>query len=155
MVAMTCRRRADGSNRLRRGCQCDSLHDHLFEFRLARGQYLCGYRACAIHEHTSKASMSNEAACFGGAERLCCADIRFIRSQTCWSVGALVTDARCSGNRVPGGSVLPSSASVHPSHKITSYQPAQEPTRPLVLELSRPENLAEGLVCSVCHLHTS
>ena len=64
-----------------------------------------------VIEHTSKASIRSEAACFEGADRLFCADIRFIRSQTCWRVGALVTDARCSGGRVPDGSTLPGSVS--------------------------------------------
>ena len=127
MTSMTRGRRADGGDCLRRGCQRNSLRDHLFDFRLVSGQCPRGYEVCAIHGHTSKASISSEAACFEGADRLFCADIRFIRSQTCWSVGALVTDARCSGNRVPGGSTLPSSVFDDLKHEITSYQHAQEP----------------------------
>jgi len=100
----------DRSNCLGRGRQCNGLCDHLFDFRLLCSQRLRGYGDCVVLGRTSKASISSEAACFEGADRLCCADIRFIRSQTCWSVGALVTDARCSGSRVPGGSTIPGSA---------------------------------------------
>jgi hypothetical protein len=153
MTAMACRGRGDGSNCLRRGRQRNGLHDHLFDFCLARGQCLREYGISVVCEHTSKASISNEAACFEGADRLCCADIRFIRSQTCWSVGALVTDARCNGNRVPGGSILSSSASYFSSHEIASYQPAQELIRPPALGLSRPGNPAEVGVRSVNHRH--
>lgn len=113
MAAMTCRGRGDGSNRLRRGCQRNGLHDHLLDLGLARSQFTHGYETHVVHERTSKASISSEAACFEGADRLCCADIRFMRSQTCWRVGALVTDARCSGNRVPGVSTFLGSASDH------------------------------------------
>ena len=154
MTTMACRRWGDGSNCLRRGSQRNGLHDHLFDFRLVCGQYLRGYGVSAVCGHTSKASISNEAACFEGADRLCCADIRFIRSQTCWSVGALVTEARCSGNRVPGGSMPSSSASCFSSHEITSYQPAQELIRPPALGLSRPGNPAEVGVRLVYHRHT-
>jgi len=42
MAAMICRRRADGSDRLGCGRQRDSLHNHLFDFRLVHGQYLYG-----------------------------------------------------------------------------------------------------------------
>lgn len=103
---MTRSGRADGSNRLRRGRQRDGLHDHLFDFRLVPGKFRGEYEIRVIHGHTSKASINSEAASFEGADRLCCADIRFMRSQTCCSVGALVIDARWSGNRVPGGSIL-------------------------------------------------
>ena len=96
-------------------------------FVLCAISVLSRFKACEVHGHTSKASISSEAACFEGADRLCCADIRFIRSQTCWSVGALVTDARCSGNRVPGGSIDPSLASGWSACKIKSYQSSQEP----------------------------
>lgn len=79
---------------------------------------ICADRARAINEHTSKASINSEAACFEGADKLCCADIRFIRSQTCCRVGALVTDAKWSCGRVPGGSTLPGSAYSHPHKKL-------------------------------------
>ena len=109
---------------------------------------------CGVRGHTSKASISSEAACFEGADRLFCADIKFIRSQTCWSVGALVTDARCSGNRVPGGSTPPGSVFDYSSYNAATYHPAQELTRPLVPELSRPGNPAEVGVRFVHYLHT-
>jgi len=139
---------------LRRGCQCDGLYDHLLDFRLARCQRLSRWKANLVRGHTSKASMSSEAACFEGADRLHCADIRFMRSQTCWRVGALVTDARWSGNRAPGGSILPCSICRRPSHDIITYHCAGEPTRPLVLGKSRPENLAGVGVRLMQHLHT-
>ena len=54
-----------------------------FIFVLCAVSVLGGFETYRVHGHTSKASMSSEAACFEGAERLFCADIRFIRSQTC------------------------------------------------------------------------
>ena len=81
--AVTGRRRADRSNRLGGSRQGNSLRNHLFDFRLMYGQRMEGFEAYTVHGHTSKASISSEAACFEGADRLCCADTRFIRSQTC------------------------------------------------------------------------
>ena len=105
---MTCGGRGNRSNRLRRCRQGNGLHNHLLDLRLVPSKFV-GYKGCEIHRRTSKASISSEAASFEGAERLCCDDIRVIRSQTCWSVGALVTDARWRGDLVPGGSILPGS----------------------------------------------
>ena len=126
-----------------------------FIFDLCAVRVPDGFEAYGVHVHTSKASIRSEAACFEGADRLFCADIKFMRSQTCWSVGALVTDARCSGNRVPGGSVHPSLAFDWQTHGTKSYQSSQEPTQPLVPGISRPGNLEEVGVCSVHHLRMS
>jgi len=128
VATTTNRRRVDGSNCLRRDRQRNGRHNHLFDFRLVRSQRLHGYRARTDRRHTSKARISGEAACFEGVGRLCWADIRFIPSQTCWSVGVLVTDVGYSGNRAPGSSIIPGSAFEYSSHKITSYRSVQTPT---------------------------
>lgn len=54
-----------------------------FIFVLCAVSVLSGFGTYGVRGHTSKASISSEAACFEGADRLFCADIRFIRSQTC------------------------------------------------------------------------
>ena len=135
---------------MRCGCHRDSPHNHPFDFCLVWSVSTREW-AHAVYRHTSEASMNVGAASFEGTDRLGGVDIGFILSQTWWSVGVLVTDARrCSGNRVPGGSILPSSAFACSSHKTTTHQPAQEPIQPPVLKRSG----AEAGVCSVPHLHT-
>ena len=77
--------------------------------------------------------MNVGAASFEGTDRFGGVNIRFIRSQT-WSVGVLVTDARrCSGNRVPGGSILPRSAFANSSRDHNA------PTRPETNTISRSQ----------------
>ena len=56
-----------------------------------------------VYVRTSKASIMSDATSLEGAPKLCCADMRLIRSEMCCSVGARVIEARCNGNRLPGG----------------------------------------------------
>jgi hypothetical protein len=52
----------------------------------------------------------------GGAARLCWAETRLRRSEMCWSVGARVAAASCSGRRLPGGSTSIPPVSASSSH---------------------------------------
>lgn len=50
---------------------------------------------------TSNASISSDATSLDGALRLCCADIRVMRSDICCKVGPRLVDARFNASRVP------------------------------------------------------
>ena len=105
-----------------------SKTNHLLDSLLMRSQCLHWYRAQAIRRRTSKVKTSGEATLFEDAGRRCWAEIGFIRSQTCRDVGTLVTDARRTGNRVSGDSILPGSVFESLSHKIASHQSVRGPT---------------------------
>jgi hypothetical protein len=52
----------------------------------------------------SHARVMREGTAREGAVRPFCAQIRFMRSATCWRVGARVLECRWIGSRLPGGS---------------------------------------------------